>query len=119
MKRLSRIATVAIFMCLPAGAVLAQSAPAGTDQQAPAAAPAPPAAPAPAAPAPAASPAPASPAPAASPTTTENKPTTTRKKRASGTSRKEIDKSIQSGTVPSRYRSQVPKEYQQYIPFEK
>jgi hypothetical protein len=119
MKRLSRIATVAIFMCLPAGAVFAQSAPAGTDQQAPAAAPAPPAAPAPAAPAPAASPAPASPAPAASPTTTENKPTSARKKHASGTSRKEIDKSLQSGTVPSRYRSQVPKEYQQYIPFAK
>ena len=117
MKRFSRIATLAIFMCLPAGAVLAQSAPAGTDQQAPAAAPAP-AAPAPAAPAPAASPAPASPAPAASPTTTENKPTTTKKKHA-GTSRKEIDRSIQNGTVPSRYRSQVPKEYQQYIPFEK
>ena len=118
MKRLSRIATVAIFMCLPAGAVFAQSAPTGTDQQAPAAAPAPPA-PAPAAPAPAASPAPTSPAPAASPTTTENKPTTTKKKRVSGTNRKEIDRSIESGTVPSRYRSQVPKEYQQYIPFAK
>jgi hypothetical protein len=116
MKRLFRIATVAIFMCLPAGAVFAQSAPAGTDQQAPAAAPAPPA---PAEPAPAASPAPASPAPAASPTTTENKPTTTKKKRVSGSSRKEIDRSIESGTVPSRYRSQVPKEYQQYVPFAK
>ena len=120
MKRLSRIATVAILMCLPAGAVLAQSAPAGTDQQAPAAAPAPPPAPAAPAPAPAASPEPAaSPAPTASPTTTENKPTTTKKKRVSGTSRKEIDRSIQNGTVPSRYRSQVPKEYQQYSPFEK
>jgi hypothetical protein len=116
MKTLSRIATVAIFMCLPAGIVLAQSAPAGTDQQAPAAAPL---APAPAAPAPAASPAPTSPAPTASPTTTENKPATTKKKRVSGTSRKEIDRSIESGTVPSRYRSQVPKEYQQYIPFAK
>jgi hypothetical protein len=112
MNRLSRIATVALFLCLPAGAVLAQNAP-PTDQQAPAAAPAP------AAPAPAAAPA-ASPEPSASPTTTENKPTTTRKKRASsGTSRKEIDQSIQSGTVPSRYRSQVPKEYQQYVPFAK
>jgi hypothetical protein len=119
MKRLSSIATVALFMCLPAGFVLAQNAPAGSDQQAPAAAPAP-AEPAPAAPAPAASPAPAAPAPAASPTTTENKPTATKKKkRTAGTSRKEIDHSIESGTVPSRYRSQVPKEYQQYIPFAK
>jgi hypothetical protein len=115
MKNLSRIATVALFMCLPAGAALAQNVPAGSDQQAPAAAPEP--APSPA---PLASPAPAaSPTPSSSPTTTENKPTTTKKKRASGTSRKEIDRSIQNGTVPSRYRSQVPKDYQQYIPFEK
>jgi len=113
MNRLSHIATVAVFLCLPAGAVFAQNAP-PTDQQAPAAAPAP------AAPAPAASPEPAaSPAPSASPTTTENKPTTTKKKKSAGTNRKEIDRSIQNGTVPSRYRSQVPKEYQQYIPFEK
>ena len=35
------------------------------------------------------------------------------------TRQQEIDHSVQSGTVPSRYRSQVPKEYQQYIPFEK
>jgi hypothetical protein len=126
MKRLSHIATVALFLCLPAGAVFAQNA-AGPDQQAPAAAPAPPAAPAaaPAPPAaPAATPAPlASPAPTASPTTTDAKPTTTKKKRAvAGPTRptqKEIDQSVQNGTVPSRYRSQVPKEYQQYVPFEK
>jgi hypothetical protein len=35
------------------------------------------------------------------------------------TRRQEIDKSIKSGTVPSRYRNSIPKEYQQYIPFEK
>jgi len=35
------------------------------------------------------------------------------------TRQQEIDHSINNGTVPSRYRSQVPKEYQQYIPFEK
>ncbi len=35
------------------------------------------------------------------------------------TRQQEIDHSIDSGTVPSRYRRQVPKEYQQYIPFEK
>ena len=33
--------------------------------------------------------------------------------------RQEIDRSIDNGTVPSRYRSQVPKEYQKYVPFEK
>ena len=35
------------------------------------------------------------------------------------TRQQEIDKSIDSGTVPSRYRSQVPKQYQQYVPFDK
>ena len=35
------------------------------------------------------------------------------------TRQQEIDHSISSGTVPSRYRSQVPREYQQYIPFDK
>jgi hypothetical protein len=35
------------------------------------------------------------------------------------TRQREIDKSIDSGTVPSRYRRSVPKEYQQYVPFEK
>jgi hypothetical protein len=126
MKRLSRIATVAVFLCLPVGAVFAQS----SDQQAPAAAPAPPAPPPPPAttapPAPAATTAApaATPAPTAAPTTTDAKPTTTTKKKRTyaGPSRptqKEIDQSIQNGTVPSRYRSQVPKEYQQYVPFEK
>lgn len=31
----------------------------------------------------------------------------------------ELDRSIDQGTVPARYRSRVPREYQQYIPFEK
>lgn len=35
------------------------------------------------------------------------------------TRRQEIDHSIDTGTVPSRYRSSVPKQYQQYIPFDK
>jgi hypothetical protein len=35
------------------------------------------------------------------------------------TRQQEIDKSIDRGTVPARYRSSVPKEYQQYIPFDK
>jgi len=43
-----------------------------------------------------------------------------KKKRTAGVTRRhEIEKSIESGTVPSRYRSSVPKEYQQYIPFSK
>jgi hypothetical protein len=35
------------------------------------------------------------------------------------TREQEIDRSIDRGTVPARYRSRVPKEYQQYVPFEK
>jgi hypothetical protein len=35
------------------------------------------------------------------------------------TREQELNHSIDTGTVPSRYRSQVPKEYQQYIPFDK
>jgi len=35
------------------------------------------------------------------------------------TRQQEIDKSVDSGTVPARYRRSVPKEYQQYIPFDK
>jgi hypothetical protein len=31
----------------------------------------------------------------------------------------EVNHSMESGTVPSRYRKNVPKEYQQYVPFEK
>ncbi len=33
--------------------------------------------------------------------------------------RREVDKSVESGTVPSRYRKDVPKEYQKYIPWAK
>jgi hypothetical protein len=40
-------------------------------------------------------------------------------KAARMTRRQEIDRSIDSGTVPARYRSSVPRQYQQYIPFEK
>ena len=35
------------------------------------------------------------------------------------TRQQEIDHSVDSGTVPARYRSSVPKQYQQYIPFDK
>jgi hypothetical protein len=125
MKRIYLAALAAgLLTSLPAS-LMAQTP---TDTQAPAAAPAPAASPA--APAPAASPAApapaATPAPAASPSASEppadtGKKTATKKK-SSGkrmTRQQEIHHSIESGTVPSRYRSQVPREYQQYIPFDK
>jgi 3-oxoacyl-ACP reductase-like protein len=131
MKRISLVVlSTALFTYLPAS-VLAQAPAAGNDAAAPAPAPAPAASPAPApsaapAPAPAASPAPA---PAASPSadtgnksadTGEKKAATKTKKRSTRMTRQqEIEHSISSGTVPSRYRSQVPKEYQKYIPFDK
>ena len=59
-------------------------------------------------------------APAATaPATTQNDQPAKKKKTAKMTRQQEIDKSIDSGTVPSRYRKQVPKEYQQYVPFSK
>jgi len=139
MKKLSPIAfATALLLSVPANVALAQSptqgndAPAAPAPAAPApAAPAPAAAPSPAAPAPAASPAPAAaPEPAATPSasappasdTPEKKTASTKKKksgRAKMTREQEIKHSIDTGTVPSRYRSQVPKEYQRYIPFDK
>ena len=52
-------------------------------------------------------------------TTTDKAAPNKKKKTAKMTRQQEIDKSVDSGTVPARYRSRVPKEYQQYIPFEK
>jgi hypothetical protein len=115
MNRLSRIAIAsAIFMCPPAGVLLAQSTP-NTDTPA-ATTPAP--ATTTTTPAPATQPAVA---PALTTTTTTDKDAgTTKKKPAKKMTRKqEVDKSVESGTVPSRYRSSVPKEYQQYVPFAK
>ncbi len=41
-----------------------------------------------------------------------------KKKKSARTARqKEIDSSIDSGTVPKRYRSSVPKQYHHLIPF--
>jgi len=42
-----------------------------------------------------------------------------RKKPAKMTRQQEIDRSVDRGTVPARYRNSVPKEYHQYIPFDK
>jgi hypothetical protein len=120
MQKYSRIAAVAaLFLCMPAGALQAQNTPsAATPDTGAGAAPAP---------APAASPTVAAPATTTTPpTTTTTAPTTTtehatvtKKKKTARMTRQEIDKSIASGTVPSRYRKSVPKEYQQYIPFAK
>jgi hypothetical protein len=132
MLKLSRIvAAAAVAACVPAGLVMAQNAPATGSDTTAAPAPAPAATtPEPAAttPAPAATTsapaattsAPATTAPAATaPATTQNDQPMKKKKTAKMTRQQEIDKSIDSGTVPSRYRKQVPKEYQQYIPFSK
>jgi hypothetical protein len=113
MKRLSRMAAAVAavtFVSLPAGVVLAQNAPnTGTET------------PATAAPAPAAAPAATTTPTAATPATTTAEPAkgSKKKKAAKMTRQQEIDKSVNSGTVPGRYRNSVPKQYQQYIPFEK
>ena len=98
--RLAVAASVAALMSLPAGVALAQSAPntgTGTTTAAPSTT--------------AAETAPA--------TAEKEKPATKKKKPAKMTREQEIDRSIDRGTVPARYRSSVPKEYQQYIPFDK
>jgi hypothetical protein len=71
------------------------------------------------APATAATPSTAAPetAPAEKATAEKEKPK--KKKPAKMTRQQEIDRSVDRGTVPARYRSSVPKEYQQYIPFDK
>jgi hypothetical protein len=120
MQKLSRIvAAAAVAVCVPAGLLMAQNAPsAGSDTTT-----APAAAPAATTPEPAATtsaPAATTSAPAATtPATTQNDQPAKKKKTAKMTRQQEIDKSVDSGTVPARYRKQVPKEYQQYIPFSK
>jgi hypothetical protein len=42
-----------------------------------------------------------------------------KKKPARMTRQQEIDRSVDRGTVPARYRNSVPKEYHQYSPFDK
>jgi hypothetical protein len=121
MHRLSFIAAVVALMSLPAGIVLAQTAPnTGTEATTTAPATTAPATAAPAATAPAATTTPAAPAAAATETTTTEPSKPKKKKPAKQLTRQqEIDRSIDRGTVPARYRSQVPREYQQYIPFDK
>jgi len=58
---------------------------------------------------------------APSETAATDKPAARRGKKSARklTRRQEIDRSVDRGTIPARYRNSVPKEYQQYIPFEK
>ena len=42
-----------------------------------------------------------------------------KKKPVKMTRQQETDRSVERGTVPARYRNSVPKEYHQYIPFDK
>jgi len=99
MQRLSRVmlaVSAAALILLPAGFALAQGAPSGGT--APAA------------------------ASAAAPETTapeKEKAAPKKKKPARMTRQQEIDRSVDRGTVPARYRNSVPKEYHQYIPFDK
>lgn len=113
LPRLLVAASAAALLLLPAGLVLAQGTPGGTaPAEPPAAAPAPPP---PAAAPPAAAPEAAAPEKGSAKTKSAQK----KKKPAKRTRQQEIDHSIDSGTVPARYRSSVPKEYHQYIPFDK
>jgi len=97
LSRLVAVASVAALVFLPAGGALAQSTPAtGTGT--------------------AAAPATATPE---STTAEKEKPAPKKKKPAKLTRQQEIDRSIDRGTVPARYRSSVPKEYHHHIPFDK
>ena len=112
-SRISAALAATVVATLSAGLAFAQTAPAaGTGAATPPAA----TAPAPAAPAATAPTTPAAATPSTAADTKEAKPTRKKKRM---TRQQEIDHSIDSGTVPSRYRSSVPREYQKYIPFEK
>jgi hypothetical protein len=100
MQKLPRLvvaASAAALVLLPAGVALAQGAPSyGT--------------------APAAT---STAAPAPENTAPVHEKAAPKKKPAKMTRQQEIDRSVDRGTVPARYRNSVPKEYHQYIPFDK
>ena len=107
MLKLSRVmvaASAAALVFLPAGVALAQGAPSGGTAPVPAAAP-------------------EAKAPenrATENTAPENEKAAPKKKKpAKMTRQQEIDRSVDRGTVPARYRNSIPKEYHQYIPFDK
>jgi len=119
MQKLSRVmvaASAAALVFLPAGVALAQGAPDGGTAPAATSTAAPETrAPENRAPENTAteSTAPASTAPE------KEKAAPKKKKPARMTRQQEIDRSIDRGTVPARYRNSVPKEYHQFIPFDK
>jgi hypothetical protein len=99
MQRLSRVmlaVSAAALILLPASSAHAQGAPSGGS-------------------------APAATSNAAPETTAPEKVKAAPKKKkpARMTRQQEIDRSVDRGTVPARYRNSVPKEYHQYIPFDK
>jgi hypothetical protein len=107
-------ATAALALLMQTPLALAQTAPAAGGTAAPAATTT----------APAATATPTAAAPSAT-TDSSGQPTDSKKSASKKqpkkkmTRQQEIDHSVDSGTVPARYRSSVPKQYQQYIPFEK
>jgi hypothetical protein len=100
----------ALIACMPAAPSHAQTAPAADTA---------------ATPAPAASPAPTATPPAAASTDRAGTPdkaageSAPAKRSSKMSTREQVEHSIKTRTVPARYRSQIPKEYQKYIPFEK
>ena len=101
LSRLALVASAAAFVVLPAGVALAQDAPSGGT-------------------APAATSTAAPETKASENTAPEKEMAAPKKKKpARMTRQQEIDRSIDSGTVPARYRNSIPKEYHQYIPFDK
>jgi len=99
MQKLPRLvvaASAAALVLLPAGVALAQGAPSGGT-----------------APATASTAAPETTAPE------QEKAAPKKKKPAKMTRQQEVDRSVDRGTVPARYRNSIPKEYHQYIPFDK
>jgi len=95
----------AVFASLPAGVAVAQNAPGGgtgTTANTPSAATTT-----------------AQAATSSDASTTDKAAPKKKKKAAKMTRQQEIDRSIDRGTVPARYCSSVPREYQQYIPVEK
>jgi hypothetical protein len=106
MQKLSRVVVAAWAVALvfvPAGVALAQGAPSSG-------------------PAPASTAAPEAKVPenkAPENVVPEKKAGSKKKKPTRMTRQQEIDRSVDRGTVPARYRNSVPKEYHQYIPFDK
>jgi hypothetical protein len=100
LPRLVVVASAAALLALPAGVALAQGTPSGGT-------------------APAATSTAAPEAKVPENTAAEKKAAQKKKKPTRMTRQQEIDRSVDRGTVPARYRNSVPKEYHQYIPFDK